>query len=409
MHKFGENMTKQKEISPQVRKYIIWLSVGASCLLPLVIALIYGNIQDRDGLFKYLGIGLVVLLGYLVQIYTFSNDNKFKTENNDFLITEECSKIKSKFLNQMLGVGFLNLIMFLILNIDPSFSLDLIEKENVIYIVSAIGALLFVVLMNKITATSKKAIIPSNRWSVLIVLGLLNFAFLVNLIPFINKSLTSGKETEVILSLKNPHEVQADNKWKWCLDYYIKDVPDFQTSFNFCNDQYAGMRLDYPLSAKMHKGLFGLRFINEIKAPAQNDFESFLKYVQGEKNLRSSDLFQFDSINGRDSHFSISKKWEEQCNEKYPHFCRLAAYLYDLSKDNQRKVDLLKKGCSFNEFLSCAGLFYSADPNVDEQLKYAGIIINMCDSQIDVPQIDGVQMCGFYKEFQKNHQTKKIN
>lgn len=398
-------MSKSGELSPQVRKYILWGSVLLSCLLPLILAVIYGNINDVQGLFKYLGIGFIILLGYLAQIFSSISDNKFKIENNDFLLTDECSKVKSYFLSLMASVGLVNLILFVIF-LNSEFTLELIEHQNLILILSAIMAFFFTTWMNKLTLDSKKAILPSNRWSALIVLGLLNFGVFANLIPVINKSYSLGKPIDVQLVLKNPHEQQIDNKIEWCLDYDVKGTSDFSSKFSFCSNQYAGLKLDYPLFAKIHKGILGLRYIDEIKAPAQENFESFLKYFKDEKFLRFRDLKQFDEIKGRDSHYSISKTWEEKCNSTTPHYCRLAAYLYDLSKNDEKKIELLNKGCSFNEFMSCSGLFFAADPNIDEQLKHTDRLLQMCANEIDLPIQDGVQACDFYKDFKLKHQAR---
>ncbi len=399
-------MGKSGDLSPQTRKYILWGSVLLSCLLPLIFAVTYGNVSDRHGLFKYLGIGLIILLGYLAQIFSNISDNKFKVENNDFLLTEECSQVKSKFLSNIAGIGLLNLILFVIF-LNSDFTLELIEHQNLILILSALMAFFFIAWMNKLTKDSKRAILPSNRWSALVVLGLLNFGVFANLIPLINKSFALSKSKDVQLILKNPHEQRVDNKMEWCLDYDVKGIPDFSSKFSFCSNQYAGLKLDYPLFAKINKGILGLRYIDEVKAPAQENFESFLRYFKNEKLLRFSDLKQFDAIKGRDSHFAISKTWEEKCNSTTPHFCRLAGYLYDLSSNNEKKIELLKKGCSFNEFMSCSGLFFAADPNIDEQLKHVDKLLQMCGDKIDLPALDGVQICNYFKDFETKYKTRK--
>jgi hypothetical protein len=56
--------------------------------------------------------------------------------------------------------------------------------------------------------------------------------------------------------------------------------------------------------------------------------------------------------------------------------------------------------------MSCSGLFFAADPNIDEQLKHTDRLLQMCVDKIDLPALDGVQLCNYFKDFKSKYQSK---
>jgi putative Mn2+ efflux pump MntP len=359
-----------------------------------------GQITQADQLFKWLLILTVIGGGNIAQYFLNKKHNDFNSENTEELNSEEAKAATKKWAMIVTPVAILGLLIS-VSQLDYEDLLDKTDSKGLIYLYSIVGVYLLYRLCVKFSPKQKRFVSPVNYWIVYFFIFIIYFFGFSMIISRMNVA-DNNEESQVVRTiLFDGHWVGLNQHRRYC--YYIKhwERDETFTSTSFCTSKYPRLNKDEEIELVIKKGKLGFSYIEDIVFPRLRTFEKYIEFIGGEENLRHRDMTLLDKLKGRDFHYHISKEWINGCTEKSPHKCRLASYLYSVVGQKEREMELVTKGCDFNEFISCSGQYLYTKKGTDKKKELMKKILGFCKDETSLPE-GGKSICKWYKKEAKH-------
>lgn len=386
-------MREKDKLSYKVAVYGSWVMAVGVPFGIFAWAYFTGQIKQADQLFKWLLIIGVIVGVNVGQFILSKKHDEFSKDNHKRLNSEDSKKARLKWAKVVGPV----ILFGLFLSISQPNFFSKIEASGLILLYSFLGTYIIYKLCVKFSPKEKNFVSPISYWAVYFFLFAIYLISIPITIAHINAT-ESQESSEIKKSvLFNGHWVGMNQHRRFCYNLKHWEKEEEFGSFSFCTNEYPRVTEGDEVDLVIKQGDLGFFYIDQVTFPRLRNFEAYIDFVGGEEHLRYGDMWPLDKLKGRSFHYDTSKHWIDSCNEKTPYKCRLASYLYSLVKQDQKATELVRKGCDYNEFVSCYGLYLYTRKGTEEKKVIEKKMLDFCKDLSKLPK-DSKKTCDWLEK-----------